>query len=167
MVKGQNISILFYSSLTQLNQNNKISDISSISELKNLKKLFLIMNKIENISALQSLPDLTHLDIQDNKLTSYTLALPNLVELKLVYNKLQDKSGLQYFKNYKDQIWLKQKPNLKQLDISSNNLTEIKYLSNFVVLQFLHIFIINNSQILASQILHQTDRIKYFCNKCC
>ncbi|CAL6023191.1 NACHT_domain-containing protein [Hexamita inflata] len=143
------ISCLSY--LTELNlSRNKISDISAISKLKNLKKLDLTRNCIEDISALQSLPDLSHLYLSYNKLSSYTLALPNLVELVLSANTLQDKSGLQYSPKLEildlsgtETTDLRTIPpqlfGLKDLDLSSNNLTEISYLSNFVDLQNLEL----------------------------
>ncbi|CAL6005403.1 Conserved_hypothetical protein [Hexamita inflata] len=143
--------ISFLTNLTELVLSyNNISDISAISKLKNLKKLYLGGNRIEDISALQSLPDLTHLDLQTNKLTSYTLALPNLVYLSLSYNKLQDKSGLQHspkldilnlFETETTDLStiLHQLFGLKQLYLSSNNITEISYLSNFVDLKILNL----------------------------
>ncbi|CAL6005066.1 leucine-rich_repeat domain-containing protein [Hexamita inflata] len=141
--------ISFLVNLTELDlQSNKISDISSIFKLKNLKKLFLRKNCIEDISALQSLTDLIYLDLSRNKLTSYTLALPNLVDLSLSYNKLQDTSGLQHSPKLQGlnlsetQITdLRSIPpqlfGLKQLYLSSNSITEISYLSNFIDLQIL------------------------------
>ncbi|CAL6023503.1 Conserved_hypothetical protein [Hexamita inflata] len=141
--------ISFLTKLTELNlQNNKISDISSISKLKTLKKLYLNGNSIEDISALQSLPDLTHLDLQVNQITSYTLALSNLIELELGYNNLKDKQGLQHSPKlerldlYQTQITdLHSIPpqlfGLKELYLSQNNITQIPYLSNFIDLQIL------------------------------
>ncbi|CAL6075509.1 Conserved_hypothetical protein [Hexamita inflata] len=73
----------FLTNLTELYlSSNKISDIFSISKLKNLKILDLGSNRIEDISGLQSLSDLAHLFLSYNKLTSFTLSLPNLVELQ-------------------------------------------------------------------------------------
>ncbi|CAL6103176.1 Conserved_hypothetical protein [Hexamita inflata] len=150
MVERQNISIQFLSS-TELNLSNKnISNISSIAKLKNLKKIYLNYNSIEDISTLQSLPDLTHLSLFYNKLTSYTLALPNLLELSLSYNKLEDKSGLQHSPKLENLDLNKTETTdlltippqlfgLKELELSSNNLTEISYLSNFVDLQILYL----------------------------
>ncbi|CAL6054234.1 leucine-rich_repeat domain-containing protein [Hexamita inflata] len=141
--------VSYLTNLTELNlYNNKISDISSISKLKNLKKLYLERNCIEDISALQSLHDLTHLYLSYNKSTSYTLALPNLVDLELSDNKLQDKSGLQHSPKLESlnlsrtettdlSIIPHQLFGLKKLHLSSNNITEISYLSNFVGLQIL------------------------------
>ncbi|CAL6035630.1 leucine-rich_repeat domain-containing protein [Hexamita inflata] len=131
-------------------QNNNISDISSISKLKNLKELDLRSNSIEDISALQSLPDLTHLYLQQTRITSYTLALPNLVYLKLGYNKLQDISGLKHSPKLETlnlygtetadlRAISRQLFGLKDLYLQSNNLTELSYLSNFVDLQILYL----------------------------
>ncbi|CAL6064958.1 leucine-rich_repeat domain-containing protein [Hexamita inflata] len=143
--------ISFLDNLTELNlQNNKISDISSFSKLKNLKKLYLYSNCIEDISALKSLLNLTHLFLSSNQLTSYTVALPNLVEISLSYNKLQDKSGLQHspkleilnlFKTETTDLHTipHQLFGLKDLDLSLNNITDISYLSNFVDLQILEL----------------------------
>ncbi|CAL6004994.1 leucine-rich_repeat domain-containing protein [Hexamita inflata] len=143
--------ISFLVNLTELNlSRNKISDISSISKLKNLKKLFLRKNCIKDISALQSLPDLTHLYLSNNKLTSYTLTLPNLVELFLSRNKLQDIYGLQYSPKLEILnlsgtetsdlcIIPPQLFGLKQLELSSNSITEISYLSNFIDLKELYL----------------------------
>ncbi|CAL6035550.1 leucine-rich_repeat domain-containing protein [Hexamita inflata] len=143
--------ISFLTNLTALNlSENQISDISSISKLKNLKILNLGSNCIEDISALQYLPDLTHLYLQQNKLTSYTVALPNLVGLSLSNNKLQDKSGLQQSPKLQDldlsgtnTTDLRTIPHqlfsLKDLDLSLNNLTDISHLSNFVDLQSLNL----------------------------
>ncbi|CAL5984933.1 Conserved_hypothetical protein [Hexamita inflata] len=141
----------FLTNLTELDlQYNNISDISSISLFKNLKKLYLRDNCIEDISALQSLPDLTHLSIQFNKLTSYTLALPNLVYLLLSGNMLHENSGLLHSPKLQD-LYLSgtettdlhtiphQLFGLIDLELSCNNLTEISYLSNFVDLQFLEL----------------------------
>ncbi|CAL6025497.1 leucine-rich_repeat domain-containing protein [Hexamita inflata] len=139
----------FLTNLTDLDlSNNLISDISSIAKLKNLRILDLNSNSIEDISALSSLTDLTYLDLQLNKLTLYTLALPNLVVLKLGCNKLEDKSGLQHspkleslnlFKT--DTTDLRTIPpqlfGLKELILNQNNITEISYLSNFVDIQYL------------------------------
>ncbi|CAL6023487.1 Conserved_hypothetical protein [Hexamita inflata] len=141
--------ISFLTNLTELNlSENQISDISSISKLKYLKKLNLTRNRIEDISALQSLPDLTHLYLQYNKLTSYTVALPNLVELSLSGDKLQEKSGLQHSPKL-ERLYLSKTETtdlrsilhqlfgLKVLYLSSNNLKEISYLSTFLDLQIL------------------------------
>ncbi|CAL6023421.1 leucine-rich_repeat domain-containing protein [Hexamita inflata] len=141
--------ISFLTNLTELDLlGNQISDISSISKLKNLRRLDLSINFIDDISVLYSLTDLTHLYLFRNKLTSYTVALPNLVELLLSYNKLQDTSGLQHspkleildlsgtettdLRNIPPQLF-----GLKVLQLSQNNITEISYLSNFVELQIL------------------------------
>ncbi|CAL6075445.1 Conserved_hypothetical protein [Hexamita inflata] len=131
-------------------ENNRITDISAISKLKNLKKLDLGSNIIEDISVLQSLTDLIHLNLQVNKLTSYTLALPSLVELFLSRNKLQDKSGLQHSPKL-ERLTLSETGTsdlrtiphqlfgLKDLSLSFNNILEISYLSNFVDLQSLNL----------------------------
>ncbi|CAL6064260.1 Conserved_hypothetical protein [Hexamita inflata] len=141
--------ISFLTNLTELDlSGNKISDISTISKLKNLKTLDLTRNCIEDIPALQSLPDLTHLYLSNNILTSYTLALPNLVELFLCYNKLQDKSGLQHSPKLQklnlsgtETTDLRTIPpqlfGLKELDLFGNMITQISHLSNFVDLQIL------------------------------
>ncbi|CAL6041124.1 Conserved_hypothetical protein [Hexamita inflata] len=141
--------ISFLANLIDLDlQDNNISDISSIIKLKNLKKLYLGRNKIGDISALQSLTDLIFLDLFSNKLTSYTLALPDLVELTLSCNKLEDKSGLQHSSklqrlnlNKTETTDLRTIPTqlfgLKELTLQQNNLIEIVYLSNFVDLQYL------------------------------
>ncbi|CAL6023541.1 Conserved_hypothetical protein [Hexamita inflata] len=143
--------VSFLTNLTELDlQNNKISDISSISKLKNLKKLYLSYNYIEDISTLKSLLNLTHLFLSSNKLTSYKLALPNLVELSLSGNKLQDTSGLQHSPKLErlnlsetETTDLRTIPHqlfgLKELQLSSNNITEISYLSNIVDLQSLNL----------------------------
>ncbi|CAL6064940.1 leucine-rich_repeat domain-containing protein [Hexamita inflata] len=143
--------ISFLTNLTELSlYNNKISDISSISKLKNLKKLYLYSNYIEDISALQSLLNLTHLYLSYNKLTSYTLTLPNLVELELSCNMLQDKFGQQHSPKLEILNLFKTETTdlhtiphqlfcLKELYLSSNNLTQISYLSNFVDLQNLYL----------------------------
>ncbi|CAL6002056.1 leucine-rich_repeat domain-containing protein [Hexamita inflata] len=149
--------IQFLTYLTQLNlQLNKISDVSTISKLKNLKKLNLTDNCIDDISALQSLPDLTHLYLSFNNLTSYTIALPNLVQLTLGHNKLQDKSGLQHspklqrlYLSRTETTDLRSIPpqpfGLKELYLSSNSITEISYISNFIDLQILDLS--NNKQL--------------------
>ncbi|CAL6035530.1 leucine-rich_repeat domain-containing protein [Hexamita inflata] len=132
----------FLTNLTDINLfYNNVSDISSISKLKNLKKLDLSINFIDDISALQSLTDLTHLYLQQNKLTSYTVALPNLVHLSLNGNPLQDKSGLQHSPKLEtlrvyetetiDLRTISQLFGLKVLDLSYNNITQISQLSNF------------------------------------
>ncbi|CAL6006147.1 leucine-rich_repeat domain-containing protein [Hexamita inflata] len=143
--------ISFFINLTELSlYNNKISDISAISKLKNMKKLQLSINCIDDISALQSLTDLTHLNLSNNKLISYTLALPNLVELLLSGNKLQDIFGLKHSYrlerldlSYAETTELSSIPHqlfgLKQLDLCKNNLKQISYLSNFVDLQCLNL----------------------------
>ncbi|CAL5989454.1 leucine-rich_repeat domain-containing protein [Hexamita inflata] len=143
--------ISFLTNLTELNlSGNKISDVSSISKLKNLKKLYLESNCIEDISALQSLHDLTHLYLSCNKLTSYTLVLPNLVQLLLGGNKLINKFGLQHSPKLESQYLFKTETTdlriiphqlfgLKVLYLSENNLTEISHLSNFIDLQSLHL----------------------------
>ncbi|CAL6054206.1 leucine-rich_repeat domain-containing protein [Hexamita inflata] len=141
--------ISFLTNLIELNlSGNNISDISSISKLKNLKKLYLESNCIEDISALQSLPDLTHLQLYSNRLTSYTLVLPNLVYLSLGNNKLQDKSGLQHspklerlYLSGTETTDLRSIPHqlfgLKVIQLSFNNILEISHLSNFVGMQIL------------------------------
>ncbi|CAL6052079.1 leucine-rich_repeat domain-containing protein [Hexamita inflata] len=172
---GKNIELIhllsFLANLTELNlQNNQISDISSISKLTNMKKLYINSNCIENISALQSFTDLTHLGLSKNKLTSYTLALPNLVELLLGYNKLQDKSGLQHSPKLEilqlsgtETTDLHTIPpqlfGLKVLYLLSNNLMEISYLSNFVDLQSLRLG--NNKQLQNTQKAIKTDTYFY------
>ncbi|CAL6040577.1 leucine-rich_repeat domain-containing protein [Hexamita inflata] len=137
----------FLTNITELQLYcNNISDISSIYKLKKLKKLDFRSNNIEDISALQYLSDLTHLDLQGNQLTSYTLALPNLIELTLDYNKIEDKSGLKYSPKLQSLNLIKteiadlrtiphQLFGLKALELYNNNILEISYLSNFVDLQ--------------------------------
>ncbi|CAL6070836.1 Conserved_hypothetical protein [Hexamita inflata] len=136
------------SNLTELNlSENQISDISSICKLKNLKKLVLAKNCIEDISSLQSLTDLTQLDLFENKLTSYTLALPNLVELQLGYNKLQEKYGIQHspkleilnlsYTETVDLNTISQLFSLKVLKLRVNNISNIAQISNFVDLRIL------------------------------
>ncbi|CAL6085725.1 leucine-rich_repeat domain-containing protein [Hexamita inflata] len=159
--------ISFLVNLTELDlYNNNISDISVIFKLKNLNKLDLRDNCIEDIS-LQSLPDLTHLYLSNNNLTSYTLALPNLVELQLSYNKLQDKSGLQHSPkleilnlNKTETSDLRSIPSqlfgLKELYLSSNSITEISYLSNFIDLK--ELYLSQNKQL-------QTIRPLKFCTQ--
>ncbi|CAL5984165.1 leucine-rich_repeat domain-containing protein [Hexamita inflata] len=123
----QQIDLLsFLTNLTELNlQNNKISDISAISKIKNLKKLQLRSNRIKDISALQSLPDLTHLNLSENILTTYTIALPNILYLNISLqfidknycniNKLQDISGYNILLNQSVQICGEQKPQIQVL----------------------------------------------------
>ncbi|CAL6075441.1 leucine-rich_repeat domain-containing protein [Hexamita inflata] len=99
--------------------------------------------------------NLTHLYLYRNKLTSYTLALPNLVELILYGNPLQDKSGLQHSPKLQklnlsgtkttDIRTISQLFGLKELYLQYNNVTEISYLSNFVDLQILELN--NNEQL--------------------
>ncbi|CAL6023533.1 leucine-rich_repeat domain-containing protein [Hexamita inflata] len=141
--------VSYLTNLTKLNLScNNISDISSVSKLKNLKKLYLGSNYIEDISVLQSLPDLIHLHLYENRITSYTLALPSLVYLSLSDNKLQDKSGLQHSPKL-ERLYLSETKTtdlrtiphqlfgLKDLNLYHNNIIEISYLSNFVDLQSL------------------------------
>ncbi|CAL6085731.1 leucine-rich_repeat domain-containing protein [Hexamita inflata] len=138
--------ISFLTNLTELNlSNNNISNISSISKLKNLRILDLNINSIEDISALQSLTNLIFLDLFNNKLTSYTLALPDLVELTLGYNKLEDKSGLQHSPKL-EILNLNKTESTDLLTIPHQafcqkvlNLQQISYLSNFVDLQQLYL----------------------------
>ncbi|CAL6075439.1 leucine-rich_repeat domain-containing protein [Hexamita inflata] len=100
--------------------------------------------------------NLTHLYLYRNKLTSYTLALPNLVELILYGNPLQDISGLQHSPKLQklnlsgtETTDLRTIPHqlfgLKGLYLQYNNVTEISYLSNFVDLQILELN--NNEQL--------------------
>ncbi|CAL5970228.1 leucine-rich_repeat domain-containing protein [Hexamita inflata] len=120
---------------------------------------------IEDISAIQSLSDLTTLNVQQNKLTSYKhllqkkqqkhshvykLSLPNLEVLSIYSNQLQDKSGLQHSPKLEN-LYLSRTETtdlstiphqlfgLKVLNLLSNNLMEISYLSNFIYLQNLNI----------------------------
>ncbi|CAL6107101.1 leucine-rich_repeat domain-containing protein [Hexamita inflata] len=150
--------VQFLANLTQLDlQNNQISDISSISKLKNLKVLYLSCNCIDDISALLSLPDLTHLQLQQTRITSYRLVLPNLVELELAFNNLQHISGLQHSPKLERQNLSstqtadlhtipQQLFGLKNLELSQNNIIEISYLSNFVDLQSLNLDFNNQLQ---------------------
>ncbi|CAL6001292.1 leucine-rich_repeat domain-containing protein [Hexamita inflata] len=143
--------VSFLTNLTELVlSDNNISDISAVSNLKNLKNLYLNYNDIEDISALKSLTDLTHLQLNSNRITSYILALPSLVELELSGNMLQDKSGLQHSLKLEtldlsetEITDLHTIPHqlfgLKALCLSSSNITEISYLSNFVGLQILNL----------------------------
>ncbi|CAL6005645.1 Conserved_hypothetical protein [Hexamita inflata] len=159
----------FLTNLTELNlQNNNISDISSVSKLKTLKKLELRSNCIKDISSLQSLPDLTHLNLSENNLTTYTIALPNLLDLNtstqfigMKYgsiNKLQDISGLQHSPKLQklnlcrtETTDLSTIPHqlfgLKELILTQNNITQISYLSNFVNLQSLELGQLCNNQL--------------------
>ncbi|CAL6103779.1 leucine-rich_repeat domain-containing protein [Hexamita inflata] len=142
--------ISFLTNLTELDlSNNKISDISSIYKLTNIKKLNLCSNHIEDISVLQYLTDLTHFNIQQNLITFYKLALPNLIDLKLGCNSLEDKSGLQHslqleilnLSETETTDLLRTIPHqlfgLKDLSLYKNNIIEISYISNFVDLQIL------------------------------
>ncbi|CAL6107004.1 Conserved_hypothetical protein [Hexamita inflata] len=166
--------ISFLTNLTELDlSKNYISDISSISKLKNLKNLYLSCNRIEDISALQHLPDLIHLYLSYNNLTSYTLALPHLVELLLSGNKLQNKSGLQHLPKLKDlHLYATETTDLRTIPHQLFNLKVIfsieQYYRNIISFQ-LHRFVkfkLRLQQIAikyyASQILHLTNRIKYF-----
>ncbi|CAL6035396.1 leucine-rich_repeat domain-containing protein [Hexamita inflata] len=108
--------ISFLTNLTELDlSKNQISDISSLSKLTNLKTLDLSINSIEDISALLSLTDLIFLNLYQNKYTSYTLALPNLVDLSLSGNP-------PYLSNF--------------VDLQILNLGENKQLQNIGPLQF-------------------------------
>ncbi|CAL6086739.1 leucine-rich_repeat domain-containing protein [Hexamita inflata] len=129
----------------------KTDNISALKSLTDLTQLYLGFNKIEDISALQSLLNLTHLHLFQNKLTSYTVALPNLVEFELSGNPLQDKSGLQHSPKLKSlnltatettdlRTIYHPQFGLKVLYLSSNSITEISYLSNFVNLQILSLY---------------------------
>ncbi|CAL5983991.1 Conserved_hypothetical protein [Hexamita inflata] len=156
----QSLSDLMY--LTEIClQDNYISDISSISQLKNLKKLDLSSNSIQDIAALQYLLDLTHLNLSENNLTTYTIALPHLLDLNISkqfvdtqfitrMNQLQDISGLQHSPKLECLYLSETKTTdlstishqmftLKELILSWNNITVISYLSNFVDLQILNL----------------------------
>ncbi|CAL6103634.1 leucine-rich_repeat domain-containing protein [Hexamita inflata] len=157
----QSLSDLMYLTEICLSEN-KISDISAISKIKNLKKLQLSSNGIQDISALQYLLDLTHLNLSENNLTTYTIALPNLLYLNIstqfigkkysninkTLTKLQDISGLQHSPKLECLYLSETKTTdlstiphqmfrLKELILSQNNITQISYLSNFVDLQSL------------------------------
>ncbi|CAL6035414.1 Conserved_hypothetical protein [Hexamita inflata] len=141
--------------------NGGIEYFYLVSFLTNLKQLYLIDNNIEDISALQHLPQLTHLNLQYNKLTSYTLALPNLVELSLDNNKLQDISGLQHSSKLQSLILSKtetvelftisQLINLKSLNLSNNNIQNIRPLKFCTQLIYLNISATSVSDIWSLQ----------------
>ncbi|CAL6008612.1 leucine_Rich Repeat (LRR)-containing protein [Hexamita inflata] len=150
---GQNVRcfnlISFLSNLSTLDLSyNKISDISAISNLKCLKYLDLSFNDIEDISALETIPSLTELHLYSNKISSYTISLPNLIDFSLGMNvKLQDKSGIQQSPNL---LYLNltgtntvvntipyQLFNLIKLVLTANKITELTYISNFVEIQSL------------------------------
>ncbi|CAL5995891.1 leucine-rich_repeat domain-containing protein [Hexamita inflata] len=139
--------ISFLTNLTELNLvMNKISDISVISKLKNLKKLDLSTNIIADLSALQSLASLRTVDLSGNIITSYTIALPNLIDLNLGGNELQNTSGLQFSPQLLNLNLSKTKTtnlstiplqlfHLRTLNLSCNDISEIVYISNFLDLQ--------------------------------
>ncbi|CAL6005557.1 Conserved_hypothetical protein [Hexamita inflata] len=84
------------SNLTSIDfYNNQISDISALSSLKNIKTLYLTKNCIVDISALQNLTNIIRLHLASNKITKFQISLPNLVELQIGQNQLEDLSGLQ------------------------------------------------------------------------
>ncbi|CAL6035640.1 leucine-rich_repeat domain-containing protein [Hexamita inflata] len=139
--------ISFLTNLTELNiQFNKVSDISAISRLKNLRILDLSRNSITDISALQSLQDLMTLDLSFTRISSFTVALPNLVDLNICGNTLDNKSGLEHSQNLQNldlsqtnSKYLKfttpQLLNLRKLMLQANDIQEITYISKYQLLQ--------------------------------
>ncbi|CAL6023523.1 leucine-rich_repeat domain-containing protein [Hexamita inflata] len=99
--------VSFLTSLIELDLfSNCIFEISPISKLQNLQILKLSQNYFANISALEQLTELTELQLANCGISSFILALPNLVKLNICENPLKDQSGLKY------------SPKLQYLDLS-------------------------------------------------
>ena len=102
--------------------------------------------------------------------------LDDITELDLSFNQLTDISGIRLFKNikklhlwnnrfFKDISKLKDLKNLKFLDISSNQITDISVLKNLNKLEVLDI---NNLELESNQIKHiksLNNLEKLYCRK--
>ncbi|CAL5984205.1 leucine-rich_repeat domain-containing protein [Hexamita inflata] len=127
--------------------SNCIFEISPISKLKNLQILKLSQNYFANISALEQLTELTELYIANCGISSFTLALPNLVKIDICENPLKDQSGLKHSPKLQHLELTRihtinldstiQLPNLTKLFLSWNQILNINFISNFINLQYL------------------------------
>uniref|UniRef100_A0AAF5DGB2 Uncharacterized protein n=1 Tax=Strongyloides stercoralis TaxID=6248 RepID=A0AAF5DGB2_STRER len=123
-------------------------NLETIQKMKNLKKLILSKNKLATIGELLNLEKLIELNLNENLITSLVLVntqaptqylnLPHLEILKLSKNMITSstlgKLNLKYLKN------------LKEIDLSSNNIDKIDF-SIFSSLPNLEKLCLQNNQI--------------------
>jgi Leucine-rich repeat (LRR) protein len=130
--------------------NNQISDISAVSGLTNLTALDLSGNQISEISGISGLENLAVLDLGENQIidiSGLSGSLPNLKELYLGDNGIDDISAVSSLTSlrklhlYRNQIRyiseIGELTNLTDLNLSSNRIRDmsaVKTLRNLAVL---------------------------------
>ena len=126
-------------SLTKLNaSNNKIQDLSPIQGLVNLETMNLTNNELIDISVLSNFNNLKYLYLKNNKINSLNSLINNVTlkelycaenEIETVDNILKIES-LEKFDVRKNKIKsiINSPINLKYLDISENNVSDISSL---------------------------------------
>lgn len=118
------------SKLTELDTlqfRHLIVDITGIENLTNLTHLWLDDNKLSNVDALKGLTNLTYLNLGSNQISNIDglSGLTNLTELYLGYNKISNIDAL------------KGLTNLKKLGLNNNQINNIDTLSGLTNLEYL------------------------------
>jgi len=99
----------------------RIRSIVNIVKLKNLEFLNVSNNQIKQIPSLKNLRKITHIHLNNNKITKgQPIYLPNLKEFFLSNNKLSSVD------------FLEKQINLDSLDLHSNNITDLKPLLHLI-----------------------------------
>lgn len=131
----QDISPLYWlgdlNLLTHLDlSKNRVSDLSSLELLTNLQELNLAYNQITDMTPLASMIHLTSLDLSHNEIEDTSMLtefdMPDLDTLNLSYNLLTDLS---------DFPWIWDSVNLRELDLSYNDINEIDDIYGFTNLE--------------------------------
>lgn len=116
-----------------LSQNRTIEDISPLTNLVNLKKLILDTNPIKDISALGNLTNLKELWLWFTPITNLN-PLSSLSNLEILHL-----SGVGEGITFESIEPLRNLLNLKQLDLSGGNITDITPLENLTELILLDV----------------------------
>lgn len=140
-------------SLRSINiSKNKVSDLSPLSKLQSIVEINCSKNLIESLDPLSSLQTLKVLIASENRIKDITKPLSkSLIEIDLSNNQLENFEFLQ------DKLGAK----LQSLDISGNNITEIRSLKYIAV--FTQLVSINVGLVDPNPELKVIKFAKYLC----
>lgn len=133
--------------------NNNITDISKLNNIPNLTSMYMAMNKIADISSIKNFAKLTIVDFFGNEIKNIepVASLLQLTDLNLGYNKyIEDITPIKDLKN------------IINLNLSTNNISDISIISNLknTNLKDLYLYdnkIVNISPISSIQTLETLD----------